>query len=296
MDVPVPPAALKIISPYMKLAKEYDKRDEVVAYYCRVYCIQKGISTDSKSPDCKQFLLTLMDVLEKAKKDLAAKGAEAVTNEIVGQAHVEGMALNLFAFADQEDRKSNFTKGLVKSFYSANLLFDVLKQFGEISEEITLKQKYAKWKATYIHKCLQTGEAPVPGPQGSEFDGAEFSTEPAREDTNETFTPPYPPQPHSSNQAPYPPPSSSFASPGQPSSYSDTPPSTSYSPPVNQAEYPKHQDEGANEPASASNSLGPDEYQKATKYCKYAISSLQYEDVSTAIENLTKALKVLKSH
>ena len=34
MDIPAPPPALKVISPYLKLAKEYDKRDAVVAYYC----------------------------------------------------------------------------------------------------------------------------------------------------------------------------------------------------------------------------------------------------------------------
>ena len=38
------------------------------------------------------------------------QGVEAVSNELVGQAHVEAVALNLFAHADQEDRKSNFNK------------------------------------------------------------------------------------------------------------------------------------------------------------------------------------------
>ncbi len=44
------------------------------------------------------------------KKKLAAEGQEAVSNEIVGQAHVESIALNLFNWADREDRKSNFNK------------------------------------------------------------------------------------------------------------------------------------------------------------------------------------------
>lgn len=34
-----------------------------------------------------------------------------------------------------------------------------------------MQQKYAKWKATEIHKCLQAGETPKPGPAGSEFEG-----------------------------------------------------------------------------------------------------------------------------
>ena len=60
----------------------------------------------------------------------------------------------------------------MKSFYTAQVLFDVLSQFGEISEELEWKQKYAKWKAAYIHRCLKTGETPIPGPLGGEGEGA----------------------------------------------------------------------------------------------------------------------------
>ena len=41
--------------------------------------------------------------------------------------------------------------------------------------------------------------------------------------------------------------------------------------------------------------LTPADYQKAMKYCKYASSALQYEDSKTAIDNLTKALKLLST-
>ena len=44
---------------------------------------------------------------------------------------------------------------------------------------------------------------------------------------------------------------------------------------------------------SAGVQLSAAEYQKAIKYCKYASSALQYEDSKTAIDNLTKALKLL---
>ena len=37
-----------------------------------------------------------------------------------------------------------------------------------------MQQRYAKWKATEIHKCLQRGETPISGPAGSEFEGAEL--------------------------------------------------------------------------------------------------------------------------
>ena len=72
MDVPVPPAALKIISPYMKLAKEYDKRDEVVAYYCEIFlCFsqlnQIYISNSFKEgcPSASWFARTLLRMDKK---------------------------------------------------------------------------------------------------------------------------------------------------------------------------------------------------------------------------------------
>lgn len=40
-------------------------------------------------------------------------------------------------------------------------------------------------------------------------------------------------------------------------------------------------------------SLRPEDFQRAQKYCKWAGSALQYEDVSTAVDNLQKALRLL---
>lgn len=39
--------------------------------------------------------------------------------------------------------------------------------------------------------------------------------------------------------------------------------------------------------------LRPEDFQKAQKYCKWAGSALQYEDVPTAVENLQKAIRLL---
>lgn len=43
-----------------------------------------------------------------------------------------------------------------------------------------------------------------------------------------------------------------------------------------------------------SGTLSPQENEQAQKYCRYAASALQYEDVKTAIENLHKALALLE--
>ncbi len=40
-------------------------------------------------------------------------------------------------------------------------------------------------------------------------------------------------------------------------------------------------------------SLTPEQIMKAQKYCKYAGSALTYDDVSTAVQNLQKALRLL---
>lgn len=102
-------------------------------------------------------------------------------------------------------------RNVVKSFYTAQVLFDVLSQFGELSEELQQKQKYAKWKAAYIHRCLKTGETPVPGPQGGEEEGAAGGVEspgappPAYPGGGSGVMPPYPASNASVGMPGYPP-------------------------------------------------------------------------------------------
>ena len=47
--------------------------------------------------------------------------------------------------------------------------------------------------------------------------------------------------------------------------------------------------------SGSSVSLTPDMTSKAQKYCKFAVSALDYDDSSTAILNLNKALKLLQT-
>ena len=55
------------------------------------------------------------------------------------------------------------------------MLMDVLTQFSELSEEVSHKRKYAKWKAAHIHACLKNGEKPHAGPVG--WEGEEEESE-----------------------------------------------------------------------------------------------------------------------
>uniref|UniRef100_A0A452QC37 Vesicle trafficking 1 n=1 Tax=Ursus americanus TaxID=9643 RepID=A0A452QC37_URSAM len=242
---PLPPQ-FKSIQHHLRTAQEHDKRDPVVAYYCRLYAMQTGMKIDSKTPDCRKFLSKLMDQLE------------AVILPLGSHQTLFFFYLHLTA------------KGI--SFYTASLLIDVITVFGELTDENVKHRKYARWKATYIHNCLKNGETPQAGPVGIEEDNDVEENE----DAGATSLPTQPPQPSSSTYDPGSMPSSSFTG----------------------IQIPPGAHAPANTPAEVPHSTGdirltPEDFARAQKYCKYAGSALQYEDVSTAVQNLQKALKLL---
>lgn len=292
------PPNLKIIQPYLKIASEHDQRDFIVAYWARVYSLQTGIKS-AKQPEEKTFLLNIMDWLETVKK--THKDNESISNDTVAQAYLENYAHRLFTYADQQDRASNFGKNVVKSFYTSAMIYDICTTFGELSEEAKQNQKYAKWKAAYIHNCLKNGETPHAGPLPSEDDDL-LNIGGSNENTNEPGT--------SSNFGwntnPYDQPAA------QPSNPQDQPASgndpflniRAPSPPKDPEEKnpggfvpfdPEKSNIPFNQPQAASPSsvVSPEMMMKAQKYCKFAGSALTYEDVPTAIDNLQKALRVL---
>ncbi|CAG5131278.1 unnamed protein product [Candidula unifasciata] len=312
-SLPPVPANLKpVVLKYLRVATEHDKRDPVIAYYCRLHAMQQGMAIDKTSPEARKFLVALMDYLEKSKLQL--KDEEAIHNNVCGQAHVENYALKLFLFADNEDRAGRFGKNVIKAFLTSSLLMDVLTEFGPLSEDIEKNRKYAKWKALYINKCLQNGETPMPGPMPEEED--EFGNQPGIgfDDVSGPSVPPnqmtfstdsglYPaPGAHAPPSTPQDPPRIDYqsappASPYQPS------PHMSPQPMPRSVPAPRNQNPQAAAAANVSDWTPPanpsgvkltsDQYQKGIKYCKFASSAMQYEDSETAILNLTKALKLL---
>ena len=74
--------------------------------------------------------------MENASLLKVHKENDAVVNEVVASAHIENYAMKLFLYADKSDRAGNFTKSVVKSFYSAGILFDVMQCFGEVTPEV----------------------------------------------------------------------------------------------------------------------------------------------------------------
>ncbi|XP_072178092.1 vacuolar protein sorting-associated protein VTA1 homolog [Diadema setosum] len=290
------PESLKSIRPFLLVAKEHDTRDPVIAYFCRCYAVEIAVKMKDRPPEVTGYLVSLMDQLESQKKTLLAQGNEAVSNDLVASAHVENYALKLFSFADTEDRKGVSNKAVVKSFHTASILFDVMQTFGELTEEIIQSRKYAKWKATYIHGCLKRGETPVPGPAGW-TEGAEGGAPALPHPSTLQPGPPAPGAPMPGGA--YPPvpgnPAAAYPPPQQPSTNQLAP-----GVPPGQHAPPSTPDQGAYQagmpgPSTGSVQLQQQDFDKAQKFCKFAVSALQYEDVPAAIDNLEKALRLLRT-
>ncbi|XP_059472014.1 vacuolar protein sorting-associated protein VTA1 homolog [Neocloeon triangulifer] len=320
-EFPPCPPQFKPLQHYLKIAAEHDQRDPIISYWCRVYALQMGLKIDKKSPEALKLLMSLMDWLEKKKKEHADN--DSITNEIAAQAYMENHALKIFMWADGQDRAGIFNKNVVKSFYTAGMLFDVMETYGELTESVAQSRKYAKWKASYIHNCLKNGEMPIPGPQGELEDeegaagGAEFPGQP----TMGFVQPPgaYAPDPTnnlnpgvSGHSGGHPDNYSNFNLPAVPPSgfdpqdlpsvpgmnFPSVPPSNYPSSPS----YPTPTPQVPQQPAAPSSaisasgaSLNPDQITKAQKYCKWAASALNYDDIPTAISNLEKGLVLLKT-
>ncbi|KAL9253270.1 HOMOLOG OF MAMMALIAN LYST-INTERACTING PROTEIN 5-like protein [Drosera capensis] len=156
----------KLLLPYLQRADELQKHEPLVAYYCRLYAMERGlkIPQSGRTKTTNSILVSLMNQLEKDKKSLKLSPDDHL--------HLEGFALNVFAKADKEDRAGRADLNTAKTFYAASIFFEILNQFGELAPDLEQKQKYAVWKAADIRKALKEGRKPVPGPPGGEKDQA----------------------------------------------------------------------------------------------------------------------------
>uniref|UniRef100_A0A158Q3X6 Vacuolar protein sorting-associated protein VTA1 n=1 Tax=Dracunculus medinensis TaxID=318479 RepID=A0A158Q3X6_DRAME len=260
------PASLHQIGHYVKIANENEKRDPVIYYWCLYYAVKKGMSIDKSSPEALNYLTGLLSVLEMRYSNF-----EAIAQDIVAQSHIENFALKLFDSADEMDRKSMFSTNVVKLFYVAGHLIDVLTLFGELDESLISTRKYAKWKATYIYNCLKNGEVPHAGPVDmrgySESDLFIINASqqiPSAVATKDLTTTPR----HSSICAEF----------------------------VSDPQSNLNQSENNNVPTTEHSALSTQDYIEAQKHAKYAVSALTYEDPKTAIENMKAAIAILTKY
>ncbi|KAF0891861.1 hypothetical protein E2562_011260 [Oryza meyeriana var. granulata] len=159
----------KGLLPYLQRADELQKHEPLVAYYCRLYAMEKGmrISPKERTKTTSSLLASLMNQLEKDKKSLTLGSDDHL--------HVEGFALNVFAKADKQDRAGRADINTAKTFYAASIFFEILNQFGVLQPDLEQKQKYAIWKAAEIRKALKEGRRPEAGPPGGDKDEAPVS-------------------------------------------------------------------------------------------------------------------------
>ncbi|XP_057529528.1 protein HOMOLOG OF MAMMALIAN LYST-INTERACTING PROTEIN 5 [Amaranthus tricolor] len=163
----------KQLLPYLQRADELQKHEPLVAYYCRLYAMERGlkIPQSERTKTTSSLLVSLMKQLEKDKKSLTLSPDDHL--------HLEGFALNVFAKADKQDRAGRADINTAKTFYAASIFFEILNQFGELAPDLEQKQKYAVWKAADIRKALKEGRRPVPGPPGDEEESSSLSSAPS---------------------------------------------------------------------------------------------------------------------
>lgn len=320
--IPEPPAQLKAIQGYIKISNDIEKRDPIVSYWIRLYSTETALRIDKDSQECKKFLCDLLIWLEKFKQ--SHKDDERVTNQTVGQAHFENYVMSIFNMADTMDRNGDpNTKRTVAMFFMAIMLFETMSVFGALSDELQQRAKYAKFKAAYIQKCIKTGQTPKPGPiDNTDLDGGEqtnqppalapspmqqnFSSEPGPPSSSQDFT-------FISNPSPNPPPSTTWPSTGgnqgSPLVLPETPDKdkigsgttndNSRRPVgyqfVTSPTNPKPTISGTKYQAINGAPLAVNDMLMSQKYCKFATSALQYDDIKTAVANLEKALSLLKT-
>ncbi|XP_063605399.1 vacuolar protein sorting-associated protein VTA1 homolog [Penaeus indicus] len=331
-NLPPCPPQLKTVQHYLKIANDYDKREPVVAYWVRLYALQTALKLDRKSPEARALLTALMDYLETFKKtalklDRKSPEARALLTALMDYLETfkktalkldrkspEARAL-LTALMDYLEtfkkesysyKRSRKLPNVVKVFYSAGLLCDVCEVFGELTDEVASQRKYAKWKATYIHNCLKNGEKPIPGPMGGDDEGLgeDVGGDEAQGAVGHSGGADlgwsHPPQPGMSLPSV---PNSASAG-GMPDVSSSTPPPSVPSVPHSLPQMPRVQptpDAGniphmpVTQTSSTGVKLSPSDMNKAQKYCKWAVSALDYEDSKTAIDNLQKALNLLRT-
>ncbi|ORC85061.1 uncharacterized protein TM35_000381360 [Trypanosoma theileri] len=283
-------------------------------------------NNNNNTAGCKQYLLRLLNALEQQKQQLA----EALTG-VDGRTILTRYALMLFAQADDAERSgAGASLRLIQLFFTASILFDATAQFtpdGCVDSVAAEKRNYARYIAIRMKKALDTG-TPYVSPNKNEHT---FEEEEGEEGGNlhneEDPSPPPPPPPYHYNNnnnnnnnnkeaggyktqpfqhhqyqsspvvSPPPPPVVTTTTPPPPS-YSSLPPSSSTHTPQNNwkanTNTTVNSNSNSNKSGIGSGSAPSIEAMiTAQKYCKQAVSALQFYDHASARQQLLSALDAL---
>lgn len=144
----------------MARAREVESEQPIVAYYCSYYSLTKAINLrDNSDERANRFVTGLLEKCETMKKQIPPDNG-------THRGIVEEFALRVFDHADDEDRADQATKATARSFYAAMCFLEVCTVFAPLTEDLTERLNYARWKAADITKALREGRRPIPGAPG----------------------------------------------------------------------------------------------------------------------------------
>lgn len=159
------PESVKFVQGTLARGKELEKRDPVMAYYCKLHAVQQilGQNLHQTSSEVAEFSSGLLDEVEQFKNEALAdeKYQTIINDEQTAQVYVENFALKVFAKADNEVRGQRASKATPTTFLAAAVFLDALRVFqSPLEPHIQDKIKYAKFHAARILKAFKGGEDP----------------------------------------------------------------------------------------------------------------------------------------
>lgn len=285
---PSPEEQLKAIMPLMQRAQEIQQADPKVAYYCRMYAVEQALTFPQRSKDVSDLVSIALSQMEKDR------GALALDKEN-DMYHCESFALKIFSNADKMDRAGRADLATAKAFFVASYFLEVLNHFGPLDQQLGEKQRYAAWRAAELSKAMREGRPPLPPSNPKEeVPQTEIDDLPLPGSSSQGLpSSPPPPLQDLSSYTPLPPPPVVESVDYKAGQWSDVP----IVPFV--TGLPTRQEAGHINPPppfTAPSSAKPSiqAIVEAQKNAKYAVSSLNFEDIPSAIGYLQSALRLLQ--
>ena len=151
------------VKPFFMYAAQMRNNVPVMAYHCKFYAVQKGLSlikdqTGEQADQAKQYLLGELGDLEAMKQAMGDIDKEGM------KANLDNFILSVFAQTDKEERTcETITKKNAVDFKRTGDFIQVLSVFDALDPEWEERRKYCVYKAGTIMKALKSGQQPERG-------------------------------------------------------------------------------------------------------------------------------------